>query len=462
MSISSNVSSTDTNSVTWSSKSSFLMATIGIAVGLGNIWRFPYVVGTNGGGAFVLVYILTLLCFAAPIMISELILGRQGRQDPLGSMKTLVKQNGANKAWHVIGWLSLLIPFVALSYYSVVAGWTIDYSAQSLMGTFNDIDSEGSTSYFQSLAGSAGKSIFLLLAFIAFSAFIISRGLKEGLEKSVKFLMPLLFIILIFLVIYAAIAGDFAKGFSYLFSPDLSKITPDVVLAAMGQAFFSLGVGAGSVMAYGGYLSKDISIPRSVVVVAFADTLVALLAGLAIFPFVFAFGLEPSSGPGLIFETLPIAFAQVAGGQWISLLFFLLLAGAALTTALSMLECIVRYLSDKYKFSRVKSTVLAASGSAILGLGAAMSFNVLADFNPLSFIDSLAGKTIFDLMDYSVANLMIPLNALLIVLFCAWVMKENVVEQEFANNKSPFYKPWLIIIKFVAPLGIFAVLIMGL
>jgi len=349
-----------------------------------------------------------------------------------------------------------------LSYYSVVAGWTIDYSAQSLIGTFNDIDSEGSTSYFQSLAGSAGKSIFLLLAFIAFSAFIISRGLKEGLEKSVKFLMPLLFIILIFLVIYAAIAGDFAKGFSYLFSPDLSKITPDVVLAAMGQAFFSLGVGAGSVMAYGGYLSKDISIPRSVVVVAFADTLVALLAGLAIFPFVFAFGLEPSSGPGLIFETLPIAFAQVAGGQWISLLFFLLLAGAALTTALSMLECIVRYLSDKYKFSRVKSTVLAASGSAILGLGAAMSFNVLADFNPLSFIDSLAGKTIFDLMDYSVANLMIPLNALLIVLFCAWVMKENVVEQEFANNKSPFYKPWLIIIKFVAPLGIFAVLIMGL
>jgi len=438
------------------------MATIGIAVGLGNIWRFPYVVGTNGGGAFVLVYILTLLCFAAPIMIAELILGRQGKKDPLGTMKNLVKQNGANKAWHAIGWLSLLIPFVALSYYSVVAGWTVDYTVQSMMGTFNNIDSDGSTSYFQSLAGSASKSIFLLLAFIAFSAFIISRGLKDGLEKSVKFLMPLLFVILIFLVIYAAIAGDFARGFNYLFSPDLSKITADVVLAAMGQAFFSLGVGAGSVMAYGGYLSKDISIPRSVLVVAFADTSVALLAGLAIFPFVFAFGLEPSSGPGLIFETLPIAFGQVVGGQWISLLFFLLLAGAALTTALSMLECIVRYLSDKYQLSRVKSTVIAASGSAILGLGAAMSFNVLSNFTPLGFINSLASKTIFDLMDYSVANVMIPLNALLIVLFCAWIMKTNIVEQEFSNSRSSFYMPWLIIIKFVAPVGILAVLLMGL
>jgi len=458
MSISGSVSS----NITWSSKTSFLMATIGIAVGLGNIWRFPYVVGTNGGGAFVLVYIITLLCFAAPIMVAELILGRQGRQDPLGTIKALVKKNGANKAWHAIGWLSLLIPFIALSYYSVVAGWTVDYTAQSLVGTFNNIDSEGSKSYFQSLAGSASKSIFLLLAFIAFSAFIISRGLKDGLEKSVKFLMPLLFVILVFLVIYAAIAGDFATGFSYLFTPDLSKITADVVLAAMGQAFFSLGVGAGSVMAYGGYLSKDISIPRSVLVVSFADTLVALLAGLAIFPFVFAFGLEPSSGPGLIFETLPIAFGQVAGGQWISLLFFLLLAGAALTTALSMLECIVRYLSDKYKFSRVKSTILAASGSAILGLGAAMSFNLLSNFTPLGFIDTLANKTLFDLMDYSVANIMIPLNALLIVLFCAWIMKANVVEKEFSTSRNSFYKPWLIIIKFVAPVGILAVLLMGL
>jgi len=456
------VSSSASSNITWSSKTSFLMATIGIADGLGNIWRFPYVVGTNGGGAFVLVYILTLLCFAAPIMVAELILGRQGRKDPLGTMKALVQQNGANKAWHVIGWLSLLIPFIALSYYSVVAGWTVDYTARSLIGTFNNIDSDGSKSYFQSLAGSASKSIFLLLAFISFSAFIISRGLKDGLEKSVKFLMPLLFIILVFLVIYAAIAGDFAKGFSYLFSPDLSKITADVVLAAMGQAFFSLGVGAGSVMAYGGYLSKDISIPRSVLVVAFADTLVALLAGLAIFPFVFAFGLEPSSGPGLIFETLPIAFGQVAGGQWISLLFFLLLAGAALTTALSMLECIVRYLSDKYHFSRVKSTILAASGSAVLGLGAAMSFNILSSFTPLGFINSLSSKTIFDLMDYSVANIMIPLNALLIVLFCAWVMKEKIVEQEFSIRKSAFHKPWLVIIKFVAPVGIIAVLLMGL
>ena len=451
-----------TKAVTWSSKSSFLFATIGIAVGLGNIWRFPYVVGTNGGAAFVLVYILTLLCFAAPIMIAELMIGRQGQKDPFSSIKELSEKNSASKSWQIIGWLSLLIPFIALSYYSVVAGWTVDYTWQSLLNRFDGIDNAGSKQYFQSLAGSPTHSVALFIGFIAFTMFIISKGLKDGLEKSVKLLMPMLFIILVFLVIYAAIAGDFAKGFAYLFSPDLSKINADVVLAAMGQAFFSLGVGAGSVMAYGGYLSKDISIPKSVLTVAFADTLVALLAGLAIFPFVFAFDLTPSSGPGLIFETLPIAFGQLLGGQWVGLLFFFLLAGAALTTALSMLECLVRFLSDRYQFTRVKATCIAGSASAVLGLGAALSFNLLADFKPLGFIDFFSGKTLFDLMDYSVANIMIPFNALLIVLFCGWVMKKDVVQVEFAEQSSVWFKPWLTLIRFIAPVGVIAVLIIGL
>ena len=448
--------------VTWSSNTSFLLATIGIAVGLGNIWRFPYVVGTNGGGAFVLVYILTLLAFAAPIMISELIIGREGRKDPFSTMEALTSRYDASKGWKLIGWLSLAIPFVALSYYSVVAGWTVDYTVASAVNTFDGIDAQGSNDYFMNLAGSPLLTGALYLGFIAFSAFIISKSLKEGLEKSVKFLMPLLFIILLFLVAYAAYAGDFARGFSYLFSPDLSKITPDVVLAAMGQAFFSLGVGAGSVMAYGGYLSKDASIPRSVLVVAFADTSVALLAGLAIFPFVFAFGLEPGSGPGLIFETLPIAFGQVAGGQWIGMLFFFLLAGAALTTALSMLECLVRFLTDKYGFTRPKATAITASGSAVLGLGAALSFNVLGDFKPLSFIDTFSNKTIFDLMDYSVANIMIPLNALLIVLFCGWILPKARVQEQFSQQSTALFTPWLSLIKFIIPVGVIAVLISGL
>ncbi|KGJ99158.1 sodium-dependent transporter [Thalassotalea sp. ND16A] len=451
-----------TPAVTWSSKSSFLLATIGIAVGLGNIWRFPYVVGTNGGAAFVLVYVLILLCFAAPIMIAELMIGRQGQKDPFSTIKFLSEQNSAHKGWQLIGWLSLLIPFIALSYYSVVAGWTVDYTMQSLVNKFDGIDGAASKSYFQSLAGSPVKSISLFLAFIALTMFIISKSLKDGLEKSVKLLMPMLFLILVFLVIYAAIAGDFARGFSYLFSPDLSKINADVVLAAMGQAFFSLGVGAGSVMAYGGYLSKDISIPKSVLTVAFADTLVALLAGMAIFPFVFAFDLTPSSGPGLIFETLPVAFGQLPGGQWVGLLFFFLLAGAALTTALSMLECLVRFLSDKYQFTRTKATLLAGSASAVLGLGAAMSFNLLSDFKPLSFIDAFSGKTLFDLMDYSVANIMIPINALLIVIFAGWVLKKQVVKSEFSTEHSSWFAPWLCLIRYIAPVGVIAVLVVGL
>ncbi|WNC71363.1 sodium-dependent transporter [Thalassotalea psychrophila] len=451
-----------TKAVTWSSKSSFLLATIGIAVGLGNIWRFPYVVGTNGGAAFVLIYVLTLLCFAGPIMVAELMIGRQGGKDPFSTVEDLREKNSASKYWQLIGWLSLLIPFIALSYYCVVAGWTVDYTWQSLLNRFEGIDNVGSKQYFQSVAGSAPQSIALFLGFIAFTMFIISKGLKDGLEKSVKLLMPMLFIILIFLVIYAAIAGDFAKGFAYLFSPDLSKINADVVLAAMGQAFFSLGVGAGSVMAYGGYLSKDISIPKSVLTVAFADTLVALLAGLAIFPFVFAFDLAPASGPGLIFETLPIAFGQLPGGQWVGLLFFFLLAGAALTTALSMLECLVRFITDKYQLTRTKATLIAGSASAVLGLGAALSFNLLADFKPLGFIDFFSGKTLFDLMDYSVANIMIPFNALLIVLFCGWVMKKKVVETEFSQQSSVLFKPWLGLVRYIIPIGVLAVLLIGL
>lgn len=450
------------SAATWSSKSSFLLATIGVAVGLGNIWRFPYVVGTNGGAAFVLVYLLTLLAFAMPIMVAELMLGRQGGKDPFSSMKALVANNGGAKFWQLIGWFSLAIPFIALSYYSVVAGWTVDYTVQAAAGKFDQISPTGSQEYFQSLAGSPVKSILLLVGFIAFSGFIISKGLKAGLESSVKLLMPLLFVILVGLVIYAAIAGDFDQGVAYLFTPDLSKIDTNVVLAAMGQAFFSLGVGAGSVMAYGGYLSKDVSIPKSTLIVAFADTSVALLAGLAIFPFVFAFDLAPGSGPGLIFETLPIAFGQLPGGQFVAVLFFFLLAGAALTTALSMLECLVRYLTDKHNMSRTKATLYVAMASGTLGLFAAMSFNLIADIKPLSFIAGFADKTVFDLLDYLVANLMIPANALLIVLFTAWVMPKVKIRQEFSIQHSSAFEPWWWCIKYLAPIGVVAVLLTGL
>ncbi|WP_068547827.1 sodium-dependent transporter [Thalassotalea crassostreae] len=449
-------------SIVWSSKASFLLATIGIAVGLGNIWRFPYVVGSNGGAAFVMVYILTLLLFAAPIMVAELMIGRQGQKDPFSTMRVLREKFSANPAWQLIGWLSLLIPFIALAYYSVVAGWTVDYTAKSALNSFAGIDGESSKSMFQALAGSPIKSTGLFLGFLLLSMFIISKGLKDGLEKCVKYLMPMLFVILILLVVYAAIAGDFAKGFSYLFSPDLSKINADVVLAAMGQAFFSLGVGAGSVMAYGGYLSKDISIPKSVITVAFADTLVALLAGMAIFPFVFAYGLEPASGPGLIFETLPVAFGQLPGGQFIGLLFFFLLAGAALTTALSMLECLVRFIIEQYHLSRGRATIYIGSATAVLGLGAALSFNTLSNFTPLAFFDAFAGKTLFDIMDYLVANIMIPFNALLIVLFCSWVMPHNTVKREFSASPSRWFAPWLTTMRFIAPVGVIAILIIGL
>ena len=447
----------------WSSRTTFLMASIGVAVGLGNIWRFPYVVGTSGGGVFVLIYVATILVFAVPVLIAELMIGRRGQHNPVDAIKTVCQQEGRRPGlWNSIGFFSMAVPFISLAYYSVVAGWTLDYFIKSLSGAFSNVDSQQSAQIFDSLLASEPMVLLWHALIIAITAVIISRGLKAGLEKSIKILMPGLTLILIILVISAAILGDFRMGMEFLFRPDFSKLSAETVLMAMGQGFFSLGIGAGSIMAYGAYMKQDISIPRMSLIIASADTLVALMAGLIIFPFVFAFGLEPDSGPGLIFVTLPIAFGKIPLGSVLAAMFFLLLAAASLTTMLSMLECMTRLFEERFAWRRRTIVTLIAGASWCLGVLAVLSFNVLSDVFPLEMFTFFEGKTFFDLMDYSVANILIPFNGLLIVVFAGWAVSKKTTLMEFGDLSQSWYQVWRFIVRYVAPIGISTIFVLGL
>ena len=414
----------------WSSRTAFIFAAIGAAVGLGNIWRFPFVAGQNGGGAFVLLYIALVVLLCMPIMASELALGRMGKQSPVGTLNLMIGKLKAHSFWRSIGWLSLLIPFLGSTYYSVVAGWSLEYLMTSLVQGFSDYTSEGSPAYFDAFLASPGRMVLWHSLYMVAVGLIVARGIRGGLEKAVKIIMPALFIILLFLVVYAALTAEFRQAVAFLFTPDFSKLNGEIFLMAMGQAFYSVAIGVGAMMVYGAYLPDNISIPRAAFIIGMSDTFVALLAGLAIFPFIFSYGLEAGDGPGLIFVSLPVAFGQMPGGQFIAPLFFFLLSFAAFSTSLGMMEPVVSWLEEHKGYRRGPMTALTAFCAWFIGLGAAFSFNIWKDFTPLSFLEIFEGKTIFDLIDFIVANFMLPLNGLLIALFVGWIVRRDMVRKE--------------------------------
>lgn len=443
----------------WSSRGGFIFAAVGAAIGLGNIWRFPYIAGQNGGGAFVLLYIALVIFLCLPIIASELALGRMGKQSPLGTMTLLVRRMKARPFWKVIGWLSLLIPFLGSTYYSVVAGWSLEYLSVSLSNGFSQYTSQGSPERFGEFMASPVRMVFWHSLYMLAVGYIVSKGIRSGLEKAVKIIMPALFLILFFLVIYAAVTADFSAALSFLFTPDFSKLNGDIFLMAMGQAFYSVAIGVGAMMVYGAYLPDNISIPRAALIIGAADTFVALLAGLAIFPFIFSYGLEVGEGPGLIFISLPVAFSQMPGGSFIAPLFFFLLSFAAFTTSLGMLEPVVSWLEEHKGFKRGRVTVYATFAAWFIGLGAAFSFNIWKDFTPLSFIDLLEGKTIFDLIDFIVANFMLPLNGLLIAVFAGWVLSRQVVRDELGLSDGLMMSYIRITTKVLAPIAVISIFI---
>ncbi len=438
----------------WSSGFTFLLAAVGSAVGLGNIWRFPYVVAENGGGAFVLIYLAIVVIIGIPLLMSELMIGRSSQKPPLAAMQSFGGSK-AQKLWNAVGWSYLLVPMGILTFYSVVAGWTLDYALGMGIGTFNNLEDGASASMFQELLASPVKLIFWMTLSIGITVGIVARGLKSGLEQTVKILMPALFVILVILVLYASITGDFARSFAFMFEPDFSKITPELVLMAAGQAFFSLSLGSGAIMVYGSYLTRDISIPKMAVGVAFADTGVALLAGFAIFPIVFAFGVDHASGPGLVFVTLPIVFNDMGGiGQIFGVLFFMLLAFAAITSTISLLEPMVAQLSEEGRFKRARAAVYCGAVLWTVGVFVALSNNILKDVHPLGFLPLFEGKTIEGVIEFLSANVFMLLNGLLVSIFVGWSVKRSVTLEEMGLGDSMLFKIWFLLVRFVVPLGV--------
>jgi NSS family neurotransmitter:Na+ symporter len=441
----------------WSSSTVFMLATIGAAVGLGNLWRFPYIAGQNGGAAFVLIYVGFVLLLGVPVMMAELAMGRRGQGSPVASMRKLVSEAGTSRAWTSIGWISITIPLLGMSYYSIVGGWSIDYVVKAATNSFANISGQESGDAFGLLVASPGRLLFFHGLFIASGVIVVARGVGKGIEAVSRYMMPALFAILVILVVNSIFNADISRSIDFLLNPQFDKITPTVVFMALGQAFFSLAIGVGVMLTYGAYVPKTVSLPKAAITIALADTAVAILAGFAIFPVVFANGLDPADGPGLIFVTLPIAFGNMQAGYIVGLLFFVLLFFAAYSSVLGMLEPIVSFLEEQRGLSRPKLAFLAGFLSWAIGISAALSFNVWSELRPMAVVPFLAEKNIFDLLDFSVANLLLPLNAFLIAIFAGWMMSRQALLEELGVRSVALSRFLHVILRYVAPALIFAI-----
>ena len=425
----------------WIGKWTFILAATGSAVGLGNIWGFPYKAGTNGGGAFVLIYLACIVVIGIPIMISEIIIGRRAGNSPINAMRRVSIDSNQSSMWQFVGWSGIFAGALILSFYSVIAGICLNY-------IFISATSSGAISasdQFGSVISSPGNLLFWHSLFMILTALIVSAGVKDGIGKMVKILMPMLGFLMIFMVIYSMINGNFSQAISFLFAPDFSQVTSDTVLQAMGQAFFSLSLGMGSIMAYGAYMPKDQRVINTSFTVGSLDTLVAILAGLAIFPIIFAFNLEPGSGPGLVFVSMLSAFNQMEFGYLIGPLFFVLLSVAALSSSISLLEPGVAFLAEEQILSRRRAAEIISFFVWVLGIGSALSFNIWSNFY------LIADRNFLDSMDFVANQILLPLGGMLIAIFVGWFMKESLIKDEIGQINPIVYKLWRFFVKFVAP-----------
>ncbi|WP_288352014.1 sodium-dependent transporter [uncultured Marinobacter sp.] len=445
----------------WSSRMAFILAATGSAVGLGNIWKFPYVTGENGGGAFVLVYLLCIAIVGIPIMMAEVYIGRSGRHNPITSFRLVAERNLASPVWRISAIVGVLAAFIILSFYSVIGGWAASYVGHAAMGDFTGQSADAIGELFGGLLASPVTLLIWHTIFMALVIFVVARGLKSGLERAVTILMPALFVLLLVAVGYATTTGHFGAAVAFLFTPDFGALTMDGVLVALGHAFFTLSLGMAIMMAYGSYLGDDVSVGRTAVTVSIMDTVVALMAGLAIFPVVFANGLEAGAGPGLIFQTLPLAFGQMPMGSIFGALFFVLLLFAAWTSAISLLEPVVEWLEDKLIVGRVGSTVVVGVACWLLGIASILSLNEWSGFAPLGMFERFEGNTIFDLLDFFTANVMLPLSGLLTALFVGWCVAKESVQSNLALSGGSFAL-WYNLVRFVTPVAVAIVFVYNL
>ncbi len=443
----------------WTSNWGFILAAIGGAVGLGNLWKFPYMAGENGGGAFVLLYLVAVVFIALPILVAELLLGRQGRASPPHAMENVARSAGASEHWRMVGGMGMLVGFIILTFYSVIGGWVLCYIVKAISGQFTGFDAGVSESAFSNLLASPIELTLWHGLFMLLTAGIVARGVAQGIERAVKVLMPALFVLVAILVVYSAIAGDFRGALAYLFSFDASKITETVVLEAIGQAFFSIGLAMGLMMIYGAYVPKSSSLVRSSYIIVSADTMIALFAGMMIFPIVFAHGLAANQGPGLIFVTLPIAFSDMPLGVLVATLFFVLLAFAALSSSISILEPAVAWIRSRFGLTRIQACAATALAAFLIGLLSVVSFNVGADHMPEFVRTHLASPTYFDFFDNLTSNFLMPVGAILMSIFVGWRLDRAHLSGELAIKDGNLMRVWLLLLRYIVPLAILGILL---
>ena len=430
------------NSNIWKGNSTFILAAAGSAVGLGNIWKFPYMVGSNGGSAFVIIYLLCILAIGLPVMASEVLIGKYGRKSPINSLKALAKENAISENWKYLGILGALAGILILSYYSVFAGMALSYIFNFFPSGLEN-PSEYSARYFSELSSSHWILIFWHSTFLMITCWIVAMGVVKGIGRSVSILMPFLFLFIILISFYSSYIGNFNETIFFLFKPDFSSITPEVVISAMGQAFFSLSIGMGAIMAYGAYMPERQVIGKTVLTIIILDTFVALCAGIAIFPIVFSnTSLEVSAGPGLIFETLPVAFYSLPFGNLFSIIFFTLISIAALSSSISLLEPFTAWMEEKLKMHR--RTIVVCLGFLVwfLGMGSIFSFNIWSD---LKFL----GLNFLELMDYLTNNIMLPVGGFFISIFVGWVLPNSLV-QNYVKLNDQLFKIFIFFLKYIS------------
>ncbi len=446
----------------WSSRRGFLLAAIGFSVGLGNIWRFPYVAGENGGSAFVIIYLLCAFAIGLPLLVSELAIGRLGRLDPPGSYRVVAEKSGRSRAWGAVGTLAIGCVFVVLSFYPVLTGWTFDYFFRASSGSFEELDAGASTAMFQGLMNNPWRLLFWHSVVNILIVVIIRRGVQKGIEQAANVLMPFLFGAIVVMVLYSTIAGDFATAFAFLVQPDFSKVTAQTVMLAIGQAFFSVGVAMATMITFGSYLPQRVSIPKSSVIIILADTGVAMMAGFVIFPLVFGYGFEPSEGAGLVFQTLPLAFGQMPGGLFFGALFFLLLMVAAISSCLGGAEAAVSWIDEHFSIPRHKGILYFVGIVWPVGIASILSLSVWSGFHPLGFIPALADQTIFDVLELFAANILLLIGAALTAVFFGWLVPKAVKLEGLGITEGAFYTYVNVMMRYVIPPILAVALVLGL
>lgn len=436
----------------WKNRWTFMLATAGSAIGLGNIWKLPYMIGVNGGSAFVLVFIACIFFVGIPLMMTEIMLGRRAQKNPYNAMQQLAIEAHASNYWKYLGAAGMLAGVLILGFYSVIGGWVLSYITVAMQGSFHGISATQSAHNFERLLSSPAQLVFWHSLFMVMTMGVVARGVSSGLEKANNILIPALFAILLILLGYSMSVGDMHAAYQFMFAFDFSKITPVAVLSALGHAFFSLSLGMGAVMVYGSYLQRNVSIARTTIYIAIADTMLGLLVGLAIYSLVFANHLAPNAGPGLIFQTLPIAFGHMPGGGLIAVLFFTLVAFAAWTSAISLVEPTIAWVVENTQIKRSHATLALGVTVWLLGIAVALSFSTWKS------ITIIFGLGIFDTLDKLTSTIMLPLGGLMMALFAGYIMRKEHLQDEL-NLKAGPYQIWTITNNYIAPIAIFAVFI---